>query len=248
MTFTFGASIGSATDKNNNTSLAGSTIATIPIGSLAVISVAADNATSSDGDGSEISSVVDSDGFSWKFAAGYILGNGGATNGIVSSIWYRDCGKALASGATITITFSNNIVSKAYHGAYFTRNAIRGSTVVLGTTAFAEAATDPGSLNVTTANVSALRWRSLAFEIGTGQTITNTASWSPLTTTGTSGAPGDSNVQVETEYRIFTGTGAASDPSYSLATDYAGAYAAFFDQEKLRSTFVPQAIHRASYW
>jgi hypothetical protein len=210
---------------NNQVSLALSTAAAVAVGNLIVVVVAVDNPQS--GGDSGVSGVTDTGGNTYTKAI-QVCNAVAAQGGASVSIWYSKATTGLAAGATITATFSNATFSDASAMTARKFGGFTGTIEIEGTagTLLHNTAADPGSLNVTTSNIECLRVRGCAVQVGNNTNLTPTASWTAWAngnsaTTGTTG-----EMCARAEHRIFTGTGAASDPTYVSAIS-ANAYVAF---------------------
>ena len=251
-------SVGSKTA--NQASLVLTTTATLEAGNLGVIAIAVDNNGTTDADEGAVTGVVDSAGNTWSKAAEFTNGNAAAQAGATVSVWYKVVGTPLASGGTITASFSNSTSRDASgcHAWEFTKGA--GTTIEVEGTPGTEAvdAADAGSLDVTTANIECLRFRAIASEqnIGGDGTLisTNTTSWTNITRAGTTGGSGVTNMGIGGEFIISTATNAASDPTFAATSDRASVYVAF--KEVSAAVFIAgddvtitrQSNVRASYW
>lgn len=228
MAFTDLGSLGATgSTANNQGSLALTTAAACAVGELVVVVVAVDN-PGNGGDGGV--SAVQNSGTANTWTKAIQIQNAVAAQGGAScSIWYTVVTTAISSGATITATFQDANASDAsgLTARHFSMAA--GNTVAIeGTpgTLLGNTAADPGSLNVTTANIACLRIRGIASQVGNNTSLTPTSTWTAWAngnsaTTGTTG-----EMCARAESLISTATGAASDPTYVSAI-YASAYVAF---------------------
>lgn len=222
--------VGSATA--NQASLVLTTSAALEAGNVGVVLVAVDNNQTTDGDEGAVSGVVDSAGNTWIKGREFTNGQGAAQAGIVCSLWYVLAGTTLASGGTITISFTNATSRDASSATAWEYTVAAGSTIsVAGTNTLAEdAATNPASLDVTTANAEHLRIRAVAEE-NNGTTFTQTAGWTKFTDAQSAGGGGSAaKVAIHGEFHISTGTGDASDPSgIAAVADLASVYVALLE-------------------
>ncbi len=201
------------------------------VGDFCVLIIAVDNNQTTNGDEGAVSGVVDSTGANtWSKAAEFCNGRGAAQGGTTCSVWYTTLAAALSSGVhTITASFTNATSrdASAMIAYYWTMGA--GSTASLEGTPATEAttATDPGSLNVTTANIECLRVRAISGETNaaTGLTVTG-GGWATMGGNQTGSGGATANQAVRGEYIISTGTGSASNPTWT-AVDCASVYVAF---------------------
>jgi fibronectin-binding autotransporter adhesin len=199
------------------------------VGVFAVLIIAVDNNQTTDGDEGAVTSVTDSAGNTWSKAAEFCNGQGSAQAGATCSIWYSTITSQLTgASSTITVNFSNAASrdkSAVGGSGAFTIGA--GSVVsVQGTNTLANDGADPGSLNFTTPNEEFLRVRGIAGETNSTTALTNTAGFTSTDSSQTSGGGATANMAVRGEWIISTGTGAASDPTWT-AVDCASVYVAF---------------------
>ena len=228
MAFADLGSLGAVGNTNNNqASLVLTTTAAVSVGDLVVVVVAVDNPTN--GGDSGVSGVQNSGTANTWVKAIQIQNAVAAQGGASCSIWYTQATSAIASGATITATFTNATTSDASALTARRFSVDAGSTVAIeGTpgTLVGNTAADPGSLNVTTANIQCLRVRGIASQVGNNTNLTPTASWTAWAN-GNSATTGTTlEMCARAESIINTGTGSASDPTYVSAI-YASAYVAF---------------------
>lgn len=202
------------------------TTATLEAANIGVIIIAVDNNQTTDGDEGGVSGVVDSAGNTWLKGAEFTNGQGTAQAGALCSVWYVQAATQLASGGTVTASFTNNTSRDAVSTTLHEFTVTAGSTIALEGTpgTLANDSADPGSLNVTTANIECLRIRGVASE-QSARTLTATASWTKFTDGAASGGAGANGMCANGEFLISTATGAASDPSVS-ALDCASVYIA----------------------
>lgn len=224
------ASVGSLGTANagtaDQTSLVLTTTATLEAGNLGVIVIAIDNNQTTDGDEGAVSGVVDSAGNTWTKGAEFTNGQGAAQAGSTCSVWYKRVTTQLASGGTITASFTNS-TSRDASAATAWEFTVGANVVLEGTPGtLANDGADAGSLNVTTANVECLRIRACAAEGNTAGIATVTSTWTQFTDSF-GGGGGTSGQAASAEFLISTGTGAASDPTLDNTTrDVASVYIA----------------------
>jgi len=210
----------------NQASLVGTILNAINIDDVAVLVVAVDNNQTTDGDEGAVTSVTDSSGGNtWTKAAEFCNGQGAAQAGTTCSIWYT---KATATVSTsVTANFSNATSRDASAAICKSFRMAAGSTVsVQGTATLANDAADPGSLNVTTPNAEFLRIRGIAGETSVATFLTPTTNWIDIGGDQSAGGSAATNQAVRGEFIISTGTGDASDPTWT-AVDCASVYVAF---------------------
>ena len=215
---------------NNQASSAITTSAAAEAGNLVVLLIAVDaNSAGADGDDLAVASVSDSaGGNTWLKGAQFANTQGALAAGTSCSIWYSKLTNTIASGGTITATFTTaaNSDESAMSAWEFTVGgtvAIEGTPGVLANDGAAQ-----GSLNVTTANIECLRIRVVASESATATALTKTAAFTSLFTQALSGGSGVAAQGIRGEWLISTSTGQASAPTGGAgAVDHASVYVAF---------------------
>jgi hypothetical protein len=156
-----------------------------------------------------------------------------AQAGASVSLWYGQPG-ILSSGVNIVATFQTASTSDATALSSRLFSVTAGAAVSEdGDNAGTSTTTNPGSLDVTTANAERLRIRAIGCEFDSTQTLTVTGSWQAWTE-GASAASGTTIEQViEVEHRIITATGSASAPTLGSACDNTSVYVAFKEEDVL---------------
>jgi hypothetical protein len=229
MAFTDLGSLGAIGNTNNNqTTLDLVTSAAIAVGDFVVVVCAADNIANGGDDGAVTGVTIGIGG--QALTKGIQIANAlAAQAGASCSIWYGVATSGLASGGTIRATFgsatlvdASAMVARKFSIAAGTTATVEGTPTTLASNANA----DPGGLTSSTANITCLRVRGIASQVGNNTNLTPTASWTAWAngnsaTTGTVG-----EICARAESRISTGTGDVSDPTYVSAI-YASAYVAF---------------------
>jgi hypothetical protein len=190
-----------------------------------VLIVATQNFQTTDGDEGAVSGVVDSSGDTWTKGGEFTNGQGTAQAGAVCSIWWCKKTNTLASGGTITASFTNATSRDESAATAWEFTCTAGATVTReGSPAtLANDAADAGSLDVTTPNAEYLRIRGIASDLNSVTQMTATASWSLFSVQRSANVTGAQSVRGE--FRIVTGTNAASDPTVATA-DHASVYIA----------------------
>lgn len=214
----------------NQASLVLTTTATAAAGSVVVVLVAVDNNQTTDGDGTQVASVADSAGNSYARGKEFVNGQGTAQTGAEVAIFWKLLDTQLASGGTITATFTTAATADASAMTAKNFSVAPGSTVAVEGTpgGLANDAANAGSLDVTTANLSCLRVRAIAAESNSTTALTPTASWAIFAQAVSGAGTSATEMGIRGEWRIFTGTGAASAPTGGAgAVDHASAYVAF---------------------
>lgn len=221
-------SLGTAQSKTaDQASAVLTTSAALSAGNVAVLVVAVDNNQTTDGDEAAVTSVTDSGGNTWTKGGEFTNGQGTAQTGITCSVWFSNSNNGIANGGTITANFSNSASRDASAMSAWAFSKTAGNNLALEGTpgTLANDAADPGSLNVTTANIQCLRFRGIAGETNATGTITPTAGWTGISGNQTAGGAVTDNVAVRGEFIISTATTAASDPTLGPA-DHASLYIA----------------------
>lgn len=229
---------------NNQTSLVLTTTTVAEVGRLVVVAVAVDNAQTTDGNSTAVSSITDSaGGNTWTRAKGHTSSLGVAQDGADISIWYSVLNNQIANGGTITATFANSATSDASAmSAWKYSLAISSQVAIEGTpSGLSNDASNAGSLNVTTANVQCLRFRAIASESSSTTALTASAGWTLISQAISGAGVSATEMGVRGEFIISTATGAASAPTGGAgAVDHASAYVAFRE-------IVPQDLTPALY-
>lgn len=251
MAFGGATSLGATGSSGNNQSTLALTLAAagIGVGELAILVIADDNIGSgADADGNEVASVADNAAGGsnvWTKAVGWTNNMSGAQAGAHCSIWWTLAVRAVAiTTGTVTATFTNNTLSDAtaMTGYKFTKDAT--STIAVEASNHSSvSAGAPGSLDATTANIECLRVRGIAGEVGNNVSLTKTAAFAAAWARGNSASSGTTaEMCARAEHAISTGTGLASNPTWSGVTcDIANVYAAF------KEVFPAQDVHPASF-
>ena len=215
---------------NNQATLVLTTALTIAVGELAVIVVAVDNLGTADGDNGEVTSVTNSGtAATWIKAKQFSNAQGAAQAGACVSIWYAIPTVEIASGATITITFSNATTSDAsgVTGRVFQTSLSNGWFFDASlTNTLANDAADPASLDVTTPNLHYVRIRGIAAEVGNNTNLTPTTNFTAWANGNSATTGTTAEMCARAEHRISTATSDASNPTY-VAADCASAYVVF---------------------
>lgn len=236
---TLGAN-GSATDNQATVALTTATT-NVAIGEVIVVAIAVDNNAappSPDAGDAAVTSVTDSAGNVYTLARNF-SSRLAAQAGASISVFYSKATATLNTGGTITATFATAANADATAISAWCYTIASGATVgVAGTSFESTTAADPGSLDVTTANGPHLRFRAIAMEVGTATALTVTAGgWTNINAGGSSASGSTIEIIIRGEWRIVTGTSAASDPSVAAITvDTASVYIAFVEVMALAQT------------
>lgn len=221
------------------------------VGDVIVVSIAADNFSTTDGDNSEVSSVTASTGTNVFVKAGeFTNGNGVAAAGITSSLWFCVLTSALATTATIRANFNNAIVAKGISVWGFTKAAGSNVQVEAKVTTVNDA-----SATLSNATISGLRntehlfFRSVASAV-TGFGFTATTNYTALGVNTTTGSTADTNIQVAGEFRILSATTDTSSCAPTGTGDRAAVYIALtedFNQDGDSTRFSEVPVYRAKF-
>lgn len=230
MAFAHVGNLGTAlSSANNQVSLVLTTTATAAAGSLVVVLVAVDNNQTTDGDATQVASVVDSAGNTYARGKEFANGQGTAQAGAEVAIFWKKLDTQLPSGGTITATFTTAATAdaSAMTAKNFSLDAGSGLAVEGTPGGLANDGANAGSLNVTTANLSCLRVRAIAAESNSTTALTPTATWAIFAQAVSGAGTSATEMGIRGEWLISTGTGAASAPTGGAgAVDHASAYVA----------------------
>jgi hypothetical protein len=212
-----GAKAGAATNTYSIT-----TTANLTAGNLAVLVVAADNLTTTDGNNNEHTSVTDSGGNVWTKRTEFTNGQGAAAGGATVSIWTARITTTVNSGGTVTANFSGNLTARALTGWQFSFTGPVAFSVA-GSTTLANDALDPGNMTIGSLTSREYLWiRAAALEKdATAWTVST--NYTTFTNVSSTGAGAATNMGARGEFRIFTGTTDSSNPT-ETAVDSASAY------------------------
>ncbi len=224
----FGAGNANCANFNNTSGTSLScTVAINPIeaGNIAVLFFASDNFSTTDTTANLLASVSDTEGNEWIVQGCYTNGQGTAAPGATSCIATARITTTIPNTlGSITATLSNARTAKAMQIREFTVG-VGNEVAVAGTVQnLANDAADPGSMTVgSLPSKEYLFIRNTALErsITTWTATTNFTS----VTCVTGGNTGTSAINTCGEYRIFTGTSLASNPT-GTAVDNASVYLA----------------------
>jgi len=216
---------------NNQASLTVATAQAVGARDFVAIAVTVDNRTTGGGDLSDVTGVTIG-------GVALTLSRQNATNlaaqaGAAVSLWFGQPG-ALSSGVNMVATFNNATTSDASALSSRLFSVTAGAAVSEdGDNATTSTTTNPGSIDVTTANAERLRIRAIGCEFDSTQVLTVTGSWTAWTE-GASAASGTTTEQViEVEHRIVTAANSASAPTLGSACDAASVMAAFKEEDVL---------------
>jgi hypothetical protein len=219
-------SLGSNQDKTSSTSIVLTTTAAAEVGNVILVAIGADNQGTTDGDLSEISSVVDSAGNTYTKAKEQTNGQGVAADGATVSLWQAKVTSELATGGTITANFAAAVTAKAISAWEFTVTA--GATITLeGSTSAVHDGADPAAMTIAgLASQEYLFFAAGVEETPNTTTYTTDADYTAIDKNGTTGGGGTTNILVAGGFRIFTGTGDTYDADTGADRDGAQVYVA----------------------
>ncbi len=217
-------------DTSAGTSITGTVTATIEAGNVALVVVALDNLGSSDGDNSEVTSVVDSSGVNvYTKLAEWTNANGSAGAGATVSLWYSILTNQLTSTVgTVTANFSGSPTASAMIVHEFTIGA--GNVIqVAGSTSLSNDAADPGSMTLSSLPVvEYLFVRGIASESNNTATITTSGSYTSLGRTVANTGTSSTSIGARGEFRILTSSSSTSDPTL-FSADHANVFVALIE-------------------
>jgi hypothetical protein len=203
----------------------------ITSGQFAVLIIGVDNNQTTDGDEVAVTSITATGiGNTWVKAAEFTNGQGSAQAGATCSVWYLNC---QASSGSCTVNFSNSASRDASAAKGWIFN--KSGTVSVETTATlaTDAAVNPASLDATASSgaIEYLRVRAVATEDSDATAATATAGWTIIPKSTANGGTDQTSMQSWGEFRIFTGTTAASAPTRGGGgtRDHASVYVIFKD-------------------
>lgn len=204
------------------TSTVWSVFQTTTAGNVAVLHMAMDNRGTSDGNSSQLTSVVDSQGNTWNKVGEFTNTVGGAAaDGTTVAVWYSVLNTTLTGGVdTITTTYSGSLTAKAIVVKTFSIGA--GNTVqVIGTVqTLNNDNSDAGSMTVSgLTSGEYLFFRATAQETNNLVATTPTTGYTDIVGFNSGSAGNEKNHQaVSAEFRILTATNSTSDPTMSDTT------------------------------
>lgn len=221
-------SLGRVSDKVAGTTIVLTTSAALEVEHVAVVLVCKDETGTgtTDGDFNEITGVTDSAGNVYTKVAEFAnVQTSAAGDGIVIAVFFTKATVQLALGGTITATFSASTTASSISAWEFTI-AVGAAVAIQSFTTLANDAADPGSMNLSPPSAEYLWVRAIGAESGDGTNLTPTTSFTTFDGDSTAGGADDSNTTILGEFRIFTGTSNASDPTWVTGKDLASIYAA----------------------
>ena len=218
--------LGSGQEKTSDDSLVLTTSAAAEVGNVIIVAMGFDNIGTTDGDLSEVASVVDSAGNTYTKLKEQTNGNGAAAAGGTVSLWYTKVTSELALGGTITATLSAATTAKAISAWEFSVTA--GATITLeGSTSAVHDLADPAAMTIDSlANQEYLWFVADVEETPNTGTYTPDADYTAIDKNGTTGDAGATNILVAGGFRIFTGTADTYDADTGADRDGAQVYVA----------------------
>jgi len=205
-----------ASNKTSGTSFSFTGI-TAAAGECVVLVVAKDNAATTDGHTNEVTSVTDALGNTWEKIDEFCNGQGAANAGATCAIFICNVTNAIAATDSITVNLSSSTTAKAVSGQVFNLAANNKLRSVGTPQVEARDAAHPGPLTFSgLTSKEYLFFRGGAMEV-TDSPYTPTTNFTALDHIATSGGNSVSNMGAGGEFRILTGTGTTSDPSWSAA-------------------------------
>jgi len=195
-------------------------------GDLAILSVATDNITTTDGATNDHTSVTGGTG-TWTKLGEYTNGEGAAAAGVTTSLWLFQSTGTNAIGTVFTINLSGAVVDKASTGFKYTvgaGNSLQPSATEVGIAT--DASNGYGSASFSgLSSLSRLYVRALGKEANTTTNITASTSFTRF------GAQVRSRnnaaaIACTGEFRINTSTGETSNPTLAVSGDTAAVFAA----------------------
>jgi hypothetical protein len=224
------------------------------VGQVVILTIACDNAGTTDADHDEIQGIADTGGNTWSKLGEFTNGQGAANAGTTVSVWMSKITTQLDSGNTITVTFKNTIEAKCGSAWAFDVGAGKILSVVQTQTSATDGANGWGSSAISgLSSLSRLYFRGLSKEANSLTQITVTGGFTAITNTR-SGSSGDEQC-VRGEWDIDTSTGSTSNPTLASATDAAGVFMALEEVDPpagghpamIRGSGIPFMMPRPSF-
>ena len=225
MAFASVGTLGGISDISAGTSIVMTTEAAAEAGNIVIVTVGKDNASSSDGNTSEVTSVTDSAGNTYTKAREFCNSQAAANAGATVAVYYSRLASQLDLGGTITASFSDTRTASSIFAWEFTGTAISvdGTPVDL-----ANDGADAGSMALSgLTNAEHIFFRGIAVETGSVIGITPTTSYTGHD--GPAGGVGAAGMATQGEFIIATATGHTSDPD-SDDGDQAAVFIGFIEQ------------------
>jgi hypothetical protein len=221
-----GSNVGTFADSSASTSYTFSTGSSLAAGNVILLWASKDNAASTSGNTNEFTSVTDANSNTWTKIREYCNAQGGAGNGVTTSLWMCQLAGSMASGTNITLNFSTSVVAKT--AVMWAFSVAAGSTVSVAANATDVSGTAASPASQTISGLTSGEYlfiRGIAAETNSFS-FTATTSYTGTGTNATStGGATNTNVEVAGEFRILTGTGDTVNSSTN-AVDTAAIYVA----------------------
>lgn len=154
---------------------------------------------------------------------------GGSGAGVVIEVWRAKVTSSIASGSTVTVTFSGGTPAVQSMEVFaFTVGAGTDLKPKTGSSTITDVGTDAAaSLAFTGANqpasgempFCASGWERTTVDVWTPDSDTTNGSWSTVATSGTSGGSATSNIKQHVQWKVVTATG---DQTWGGTNDTAG--------------------------
>jgi hypothetical protein len=229
MAFSSLGTFAAATHKTSSSSFSFTPSAALNAGQLGVLVIACDNLDANDGDFSVIAGVTDSAGNTWRKAAEFTNGQGGAGAGATVAIWYTVAAATLPTTGSITITFRAALTAKAVIGHRFAK-APDTTVKLAAAVSRADDGVDPGPISLTgLASREYLFVRGIASESSATTSLTATSGWTAMDQAVTAGGGSATNMGARGELRIATATSVTSDPTL-FSADHASVLVALYEE------------------
>ncbi len=208
--------MGTGTSSTSTTTIVTTTATNaLAIGDTGIIIISADNTSTTDGDHSEVTGVVDSAGNTWTKLAEYTNSQSSAAAGATVSVWMCYASVAVPIGSTVTATFGSARVDKTTSIWKFTSNRKlqQSTTATHATTA---AANGFGSNTF-----SGLPSKQRLYIMGGSKEANSTTALTPSTsftvTTPQRSRNNASAIMTRGEFRVNTSTGETSNPTLAVS-------------------------------
>ena len=230
MAFASIGSIGTGTRTAAGTTTTITTSALANASDLVVVWIAKDNTSTTDGATSEVTNCTDSAGNQYVKAGEYTNSAGSANSGATVALWYCKLTSNLASSGTITVTH-DSVTDVAISAWRFTMTSIlrlasSATPVVSDTTAHGTSIALSG---LPSKEYLFVRATAIEDEVLTTDTATASYTASDHLASTTAGAA-TGNIFLAGEFRILTGTGSTSAPTYTGATTQSATIFVAFDE------------------
>jgi hypothetical protein len=221
---------GTASNKSSGTTISLTPTATIPVGALVVVEVAADNVGTSNAADTTEHGIASSPGQTWTKLREMSRGAGSAAAGVVTSLWATVVTTALTTSDSITLTISSARTAKVIAARAFTFSnfwSANLSGVVTGTPTHGNSA----SPSVSTSSLSSGTWLLLGVvgrERPDGDTHGSVTDWTMRTKRGTTGSTAATNVSFVRGDRVLNpGSGVQTfNPTIGTSGDWSAIIAA----------------------